>query len=192
MYPAAYDDYCIAVGATRYDLARAYYSSTGSYVDLAAPGGDLNVDQNGDGNGDGILQQTFGSSPKDWDYFLYQGTSMSAPHVTGIAALLISTGITGPDVIREALQNTALDLGPAGWDAEYGWGLVDAYATLNYYDIEADFDDSGVVDYNDLEILITYWLDSEPSVDIAPEGGDGTVNCLDFAEFGKSWRNESP
>ena len=38
IYPAAYDAYCIAVGATRYDEERAYYSSTGTYVDIAAPG----------------------------------------------------------------------------------------------------------------------------------------------------------
>ena len=44
-YPAAYDDYCIAVGATRYDQSRAYYSNTGSYLDIVAPGGDNSVDQ---------------------------------------------------------------------------------------------------------------------------------------------------
>jgi serine protease len=50
-YPAAYDEYVIAVGATRYDQARAPYSNTGSYLDIAAPGGDLTVDQNSDGYG---------------------------------------------------------------------------------------------------------------------------------------------
>lgn len=59
MYPAAYDDYVIAVGATRYDETRAYYSNTGSYLDLVAPGGDLNLDQNNDGYDDGVLQQTY-------------------------------------------------------------------------------------------------------------------------------------
>ena len=54
-YPAAYDAYCIAVGATRYDEAVAYYSNGGPSLDLTAPGGDLNVDQNGDDYGDGVL-----------------------------------------------------------------------------------------------------------------------------------------
>jgi serine protease len=187
MYPAAYNQYCIAVGATRYDRTRAYYSNTGSYLDLAAPGGDLNVDQNGDGYGDGILQQTFGASPKDWGYWFYTGTSMAAPHVSGIAALLISTGITGPDAVREALQNTAADLGPAGWDAEYGWGLVDAYAALNYYQLLSDFNGDGFVDYKDLRIFAQFWLTGESFVDIAPEGGDGLVNLLDFARFALDW-----
>ncbi len=132
VYPAAYDDYCIAVGATRYDETRAYYSNTGSYLDLTAPGGDLNVDQNNDGYGDGVLQQTFDRRTNDWGYWFYQGTSMAAPHVAGIAALLIAKGITGPHNVREALENTAEDHGPTGCDEAYGWGIVDAYAALQY------------------------------------------------------------
>ncbi len=186
-YPAAYDDYCIAVGATRYDQTRAYYSTTGSYLDLTAPGGDIYVDQNGDGYADGILQQTFGNNPKDWGYRFYQGTSMAAPHVSGIAALLISIGVTGPDVIREALQNTARDLGSTGWDEEYGWGLVDAYAALNYYHIPGDFNYDGSVDLDDLRTLASNWLGDDPLVDIAPAGGDGIVNFLDFAKFAENW-----
>lgn len=131
-YPAAYTDYCIAVGAVRYDLTRAPYSSTGPYVSLVAPGGDLTVDQNGDGYPDGILQQTFKSDPGDFAYWFFQGTSMATPHVSGLAALLASHGVTAPDKIRQALEQTARDLGPSGWDPEYGWGLIDAHAALTY------------------------------------------------------------
>ncbi len=65
-YPAAYDAYCIAVGATRYDETRSYYSNTGTYLDIMAPGGDTRPgnDQNGDGYVDGILQQTFNPQTK--------------------------------------------------------------------------------------------------------------------------------
>jgi serine protease len=129
-YPAAYDNYCIAVGATRYDEARAYYSNTGSYIDIAAPGGDITVDQNGDGYGDGIIQQTFSNSPSNFGLWFYQGTSMASPHVAGVAALLIANGITGPANVRATLEKTAEDKGPTGWDSEYGWGIVDAYAAL--------------------------------------------------------------
>jgi serine protease len=131
-YPAAYTDYCIAVGAVRYDLTRAPYSSTGPYVSLVAPGGDLTVDQNGDGYPDGILQQTFKSDPGAFAYWFFQGASMATPHVSGLAALLASHGLTAPDKIREALEQTARDLGPSGWDPEYGWGLIDAHAALVY------------------------------------------------------------
>lgn len=132
-YPAAYDAYCIAVGATRYDEAAAYYSNGGDSLDLTAPGGDLNLDQNGDGYLDGVLQQTFGANPTDFGFWFYQGTSMAAPHVSGVAALLIAHGVaTTPDEIREALQSTAEDKGTVGWDPRYGWGIVDAFAALNY------------------------------------------------------------
>jgi serine protease len=98
---------------------------------LVAPGGDLTVDQNSDGYADGILQQTFGNTYNDWGYWFYQGTSMAAPHVSGVAALLISHGTaTTPDEVRMALQSTAKDLGDSDFDPEYGWGRVDAYAAL--------------------------------------------------------------
>jgi serine protease len=131
-YPAAYDEYCIAVGATRYDEAVSYYSTTGSYLDLTAPGGDLNVDQNNDGYGDGVLQQTFSRKTNNWGYYFKQGTSMASPHLAGAAALLIAKGVTGPDKVREALEKTAEDKGTTGWDEAYGWGIVDAYAALSY------------------------------------------------------------
>ncbi|UCH33742.1 MAG: S8 family serine peptidase [Armatimonadota bacterium] len=135
LYPAAYDAYCIAVSATRYDEMRAPYSNYGSYVDIAAPGGDLNVDQNGDGYGDGVLQNTFNvntGDTSDFAYWFLQGTSMASPHVAGVAALLIANGVSSPDQVRAALQSTAEDKGAPGWDPEYGWGLVDAYAALTY------------------------------------------------------------
>ena len=132
-YPSAYDDYVIAVGATRYDETKTWYSSYGSSLDVMAPGGDTSVDQNGDGYGDGVLQQTFSGSPTNWVYAYYQGTSMATPHVSGTAALLISEGIaTTPDDLRAALQETAEDLGSPGWDSTYGWGLIDAHAALQW------------------------------------------------------------
>ncbi|MBM4031952.1 MAG: hypothetical protein FJ291_09220 [Planctomycetes bacterium] len=129
-YPAAYDDYCIAVGATRYDETRPSYSNYGASLDLVAPGGDLGVDQNGDGYADGVLQNTFGNRLDDWNYFFYQGTSMAAPHVSGVAALIIALGVTNPDEVRSILQSTAEDKGAVGWDQLYGYGLVHAYAAV--------------------------------------------------------------
>lgn len=132
-YPAAYDAYCIAVGATRYDETITGYSNQGASLDLTAPGGDIGLDQNGDGYGDGVLQQTFGSSPTDFGYYFYQGTSMATPHVTGVAALLLAQDDSrSPDDIRQILQGSAKDNGAPGWDAAYGWGIVDAAAALGY------------------------------------------------------------
>jgi serine protease len=142
-YPAAYDDYVIAVGATRYDETLAYYSNYGPSLDLVAPGGDLTIDQNGDGYNDGVLQNTFNPNTKntrDFGYWFFQGTSMATPHVSGVAALLIANGnadadengITSPDEVRFVLQETAEDKGDPGRDNIYGYGIVDACAALQW------------------------------------------------------------
>ena len=132
-YPAAYDAYVISVGATRYDETRAPYSNYGSTVDVVAPGGDLTIDQNNDGYGDGVLQQTFGNKvTNQWGYYFYQGTSMASPHVAGVAALVLSVGgsVDTPDEVRDVLQSTAEDIGDTGKDTTYGYGLVDAAAAV--------------------------------------------------------------
>jgi serine protease len=90
IYPAAYDSYCIAVGASRYDNRRAPYSSTGPHLDIMAPGGDMTVDQNADGYPDGIVQQTF-VDPR-FAYYFFQGLPWRA-HVSGLAGLLLSHGV---------------------------------------------------------------------------------------------------
>ncbi|MCQ1535410.1 S8 family serine peptidase [Methanosarcina sp. KYL-1] len=136
-YPAAYEK-CIAVGATRYDGSRAHYSNYGSALDVMAPGGDVDIDQNGDGYGDGILQNTFNPTTKDptvIGYWFFEGTSMATPHVSAIAAMLIASGKEGPDSVRTAIEATARDMGTAGWDPEYGYGIVDAKAALDYVPI---------------------------------------------------------
>jgi subtilisin family serine protease len=56
---------------------------------------------------------------------------MAAPHVSGVAALLISAGKANtPDQVRNILQQTAEDKGTPGKDDVYGWGLVNAAAAL--------------------------------------------------------------
>jgi len=132
-YPAAYDE-CIAVGAVRYDKTRAPYSNYGAGIELMAPGGDISIDQNGDGYADGVLQQTFTieGDPTSFSYLRFEGTSMATPHVTGIVALMLSHGISGIENIRNILHFTAEDLGAPGYDTQYGYGLVDAAAALSY------------------------------------------------------------
>ena len=132
VYPAAYNDYSIAVTSTGYDGLRAPYSNTGSYVDISAQGGDIRFDRDGDGYRDGILQQTFAGDATQFRYYFFEGSSMAAAHVTGVVALLVANGISDPSQIREALESTARDMGTEGKDSEYGWGIVDAHAALNY------------------------------------------------------------
>jgi len=140
-YPAAYKK-CIAVGATGFNGSLAWYSNYGSEIDVVAPGGDNSTDLDGDGKIDYpynmILQNTFNSSsknPTDFAYWFYEGTSMATPHVSGVAALLISKDAINPAQVRSAIQNTATDLGDPGWDKHYGYGLVNATAALKYKEV---------------------------------------------------------
>jgi len=66
-------------------------------------------------------------------YAYYDGTSMATPHVAAAAALVWNCGADKTNAqIRDALQKTAKDLGPAGKDNAYGYGLVQAKAALDY------------------------------------------------------------
>jgi len=106
-YPARYES-VIAVAATDQNDARATFSSTGPAVELAAPGVSIN------------------STYLGGEYKTLSGTSMASPHVAGVAALVIASGITGTDVVRQKLQSTADDFGASGRDNMYGYGLVNA------------------------------------------------------------------
>jgi len=66
-------------------------------------------------------------------YESWDGTSMATPHVVGVAALIWNARPTAtPTQVKAALLNTALDLGTAGRDNEYGYGLVQAKAAQDY------------------------------------------------------------
>ena len=113
IYPAKYKN-VTAVAATDISDERARWSSTGPDVELSAPGVSI-----------------YSTYPGGYKYM--SGTSMACPHVAGTAALVIASGITDSngdgminDEVRARLQKTAEDLGAAGFDTKYGYGLVDA------------------------------------------------------------------
>jgi serine protease len=126
-YPARYSK-VLAVGATDYNRDVTPYSNRGDGLDVVAPGGDVSADLNNDGYGDGVLAQSFLAPDYGvFNYYFAEGTSASAPHASGVAALLISRHwIDDPDIIYDAFRYTAIDLGEPGKDRVYGYGLINA------------------------------------------------------------------
>lgn len=107
-YPARYSS-VIAVAATDINNNRAPWSSDGEELELSAPGVSIR------------------STWKGGTYNTISGTSMASPHVAGVSALYLSIfGSSTPAQVRNALNSTALDLGPFGHDNWFGWGLVQA------------------------------------------------------------------
>lgn len=133
-YPATYPS-VIAVGATRYSKSRASYSQYGAGLDIVAPGGQMSLDQNGDGHPDGIIGETIQLSPYDparAQFYWAEGTSVAAPQVSAAAALLIARGVTDPNGVYEALTRSAGDIGEPGYDTGTGYGLLDIAAALEH------------------------------------------------------------
>lgn len=129
-YPARYTE-VIGVGATQYDNTRASYSDYGADLKLVAPGGNDALDQNHDGQVDGILAQTCTSGAcTAFGPILMVGTSQAAAQVSAVAGLLRSCGAAG-SAISGLLTSTATDLGTAGRDAQFGYGLVNAAAAVS-------------------------------------------------------------
>ncbi|MCJ7601565.1 MAG: S8 family peptidase [Desulfobulbaceae bacterium] len=153
-YPAAYDSVIAVSGSDQNDLP-AEFSPEGAEVELMAPGV-------------GILSTT-----KDGGYALKDGTSQAAPHVAAVAALMMSAQQFDVDQdglidtqearlrlqhVRLRLQQTAVDLGDAGRDEVYGFGLVNAEAAVL---------DDGDVDGLDLLFFARQLQDGSNSISIA-------------------------
>jgi len=111
-YPAAYPE-CVSVVATDRADGRASFSNYGPTVDISAPGVQ-------------IWSTTLGDQYQAWD-----GTSMAAPNVAGVAALIFAAHPDWtPAQVRAALEAGAVDLGVRGRDDQFGAGLANAARSL--------------------------------------------------------------
>jgi subtilisin family serine protease len=115
-YPSGYDQ-TICVGATGLNDEWASFSNVGSSLDLVAPGRQ-------------IFSTLLGNQ---WGLFYGSGngTSFSAPVVTGVVGLILSVNPSlDPEQVRDVLNSTADSLGPSGWDIQYGHGRVNAFRAV--------------------------------------------------------------
>ncbi len=118
-YPARYP-HVIGVSALGPDGEKAPYSNFGAGVDISAPGGS---------DAGKVLQQTIDPETGDAVFLGLQGTSMAAPHVAGVAALIQAAGIKQPDDVLKVLKASARSVQDDGLNY-YGAGQLNAEAAV--------------------------------------------------------------
>ncbi len=162
-YPAAYD-HVIAVGATNANDERAAFSNYGENIDVVAPGAE-------------IYSTVIGG------YKSMDGTSMACPHVSGLAALVMSywnnVGNTGwtPQQVSNVITSNCDDVNSAaysGWDKYSGYGRINAESTL-------DFISSGVSNIDNEKVLVypnPFSPVSQKAMIVLPSNSGGTVKKL--------------
>ncbi len=112
MYPAAYDE-VIAVSAVDKQRHKAIFSNYGDYIEVTAPG------------------EHIPSTFLDNSYVMMSGTSMAAPHVTGLAGLIRSLKPQLSNVqVADIIRSTCNDLGPKGHDPYFGYGEINVEKAL--------------------------------------------------------------
>jgi len=114
----------MGVSATDAKNAKAPYSNYGAGVDISAPGGNTR-----EGEAGGILQETV-DRQKGSAFKYFQGTSMAAPHVAGVAASVKALGVKEPEKIWAILQKSSLSV-PGDERNFFGSGRLDAAAAVN-------------------------------------------------------------
>ena len=119
VYPARYPR---AIGVAALDPAgnKAPYSNFGAGVDIAAPGGS---------EAGKILQNTIDPDTGEPIFAEYQGTSMAAPHVAGVVALIKSAAISDPEAVLKILKQSSRSVGEDPLN-HYGAGQLDAAAAV--------------------------------------------------------------
>lgn len=135
-YPAAFER-VVGVGAVDGAKVRASYSNIGGSVDLVAPGGDATRDANLDGDADLIISAWGDDSQGRFEpmYAGLQGTSMAAPHVSGVYALMKGAAqdqgldVTPDDFFAMLASGELTD--PLGNRTEYGAGLINAVKAVD-------------------------------------------------------------
>lgn len=123
VYPASFNAFVISVSAVGVNntgyLDKASYSNFGPDIDISAPGGEPNT-----------VWPIWSTLP-DTSYGGSYGTSMAAPHVTGLAGIIAATNpfLTNTG-IRSILETEVIDLGTVGYDQYFGYGMICAWCAF--------------------------------------------------------------
>jgi subtilisin family serine protease len=169
-YPARWEE-VIAVGAITNTDQRWGSSNYGPEIDLVAPGYQITSTQ---------LIASYGTK---------NGTSFAAPHVAGVVALMlgIDPDLTNEE-IRTILNESARDISVLGFDTATGHGCLDAQAALEQLQPpvpDADINGDGVIDGEDLLLLLSVWGPCEGCAQDLD--GDGVVEGSDLLEVLSQW-----
>ncbi len=131
----------------------------------------------------GTVTSTLTQPASGYEY--YDGTSMATPHVSAVAALVWSADTTKTNVeIRNLLASTAYDLGAAGRDTSYGYGLVQAYDAVQA--LGGTVPPTGTVHIGDLEGTIKV-LKSKWTATVTAKAVDAAGTALASAVISGSW-----
>ncbi|GIK18397.1 MAG: hypothetical protein DYG93_07345 [Leptolyngbya sp. PLA2] len=167
--PAAAPE-AMAVGATNNRDQIASFTTTGPEMSVTAPGVDV--------------YSTWDTlfSPNTYSY--QSGTSMACPHVSGLAALVLSVNPALTNVeVRAIIESTADDKGAPGWDETFGHGRINAHAAVLAalaQPCPADFNGDTVINTLDVLAFLNAYTAGEPEADF---NGDTVINTLDVLAF---------
>jgi subtilisin len=178
-YPATLDS-VMAVSATTMNKTLANFSAYGPQIEVAAPG-------------DNIF-----TTASNGGYGFTSGTSFSSPYTVGVAALVYA--LNPPDLnddgrindeVRQIIKDTAEDLGAAGFDIFFGYGLFDAEAAASAVagSCYPDFNGDGSLDILDFVAFQNGFTAGDASADC---DGSGTFDILDFVCFQNSFTAGCP
>ncbi|PAV25068.1 hypothetical protein CF392_12855 [Tamilnaduibacter salinus] len=182
VFPAAFDN-VIAVGAVDAGGRRAGYSNFGEWLDLVAPGGDATRDGNSDNQAD-VITSTWGRDSGGTftaDYAALQGTSVAAPHVSAVVALMQQARRDNPSLndltmagFRKLLADGKLTRSDQSFynQVEYGEGLIDAVKATE----AAGLAFNGVIVANPTSLRFDGSVTtSETSLTVLPQGDTDAV-----------------
>ncbi|AGK61838.1 hypothetical protein Asulf_01872 [Archaeoglobus sulfaticallidus PM70-1] len=124
-----------------------------------------------------------------WGYCYMSGTSMATPHISGVIALMLQVNpkLT-PEEIRNILKNASIDLGDAGPDNVYGFGMVNAFWAVTNSTVKGDINLDGNVDIADITNMAYLLVGKVKADGIHYYNGDLNRNGrIDIGDLAKLW-----